>query len=71
MAEAAGLALGVAGLAGLFSTCFQLFELFEMGSNHRKDYKALLCKLKVEKVRFLLWGEGAGVWKLEEQAVSD
>jgi hypothetical protein len=70
MADPAGLVLGIAGLAGLFGTCLQLFDIIEVGSNHERDLEMILCSLKVEKVRFLLWGESAGLWAPDATGVA-
>ncbi|KAK4225925.1 prion-inhibition and propagation-domain-containing protein [Podospora fimiseda] len=42
--EAAGLALGVAGLAGLFSSCMGCYQLVQRGVRLHKDYKILETK---------------------------
>jgi hypothetical protein len=45
-----------------YSGLLQLFELCEAGSEYGQDFELFLCKLKVENVRFMIWGEDVGIW---------
>lgn len=56
MAEAAGLALGVAGLASLFTTCMECFDMLEMSRTAQKDIARQHQKLDNQKMRFVIWG---------------
>jgi len=60
--ESTGVALGIAGLAGLFTTCLQLFDLVSTAKSHGSACQTLLCKLEVEQVFFLKWGEAVGIF---------
>lgn len=59
--EVTGLVISVAGLASLFSTCVRLFDVIGAGRRHGRDYQVLLCKLEVERLRLVLWGENVGI----------
>ncbi|RPB01166.1 hypothetical protein L873DRAFT_690876 [Choiromyces venosus 120613-1] len=60
--ESIGVALGIAGLAGLFTTCLQLFDLVSTAKSHGSACQTLLCKLEVEQVLLLKWGEAVGIF---------
>ena len=60
--ESTGVALGIAGLAGLFTTCLQLFDLVLTAKSHGSACQTLLCKLEVEQVFLLEWGEAVGIF---------
>ncbi|KAG0633045.1 prion-inhibition and propagation-domain-containing protein [Tuber brumale] len=60
--ESIGVALGIAGLAGLFTTCLQLFDLVSTAESHGSACQTLLCKLEVEQVLLLKWGEAVGIF---------
>ncbi|KAK4165499.1 gtp-binding protein rho2 [Cladorrhinum sp. PSN259] len=59
--EAAGLALGVAGLAGLFSSCVSCYQLVQRGARFGKDYKILETKFSNQELRLLTWGQACGL----------
>lgn len=59
--EAAGLALGVAGLAGLFSACASCYQLIRRGADLGKDYKILETKFNNQELRLLSWGKACGL----------
>ncbi|KAK3985404.1 prion-inhibition and propagation-domain-containing protein [Cladorrhinum sp. PSN332] len=59
--EAAGLALGVAGLAGLFSSCLSCYQLVQRGARLHRDYKILETKLSNQELRLLAWGRACGL----------
>ena len=61
MAEAAGLVLGAASIFSLFSTCLQCFDIIECSRNYAKEHTLLSIKYEVEKTRFLIWGDAAGL----------
>ncbi|PWW72560.1 hypothetical protein C7212DRAFT_286224 [Tuber magnatum] len=60
--ESIGVTLGIAGLAGLFTTCLQLFDLVSSAKSHDSACQTLLCKLEVEQVLLLKWGEAVGIF---------
>ena len=61
MVEPIGLTIGVVGLAGLFGACVQCFDMVQTGRAQRRDFELLHTKLDVQRVRFLAWGEAAGL----------
>ncbi len=61
MAEAVGLALGIAGLAGVFNACLEAFSLFHAGQAFARDVEILLTKLDIEKTLLLHWAERVGL----------
>lgn len=65
MAEAVGLAIGVAGLAGLFSTCLDLFDVVQLGRARDRDSRLLHLKLENQFARFGLWGETIRITDLD------
>lgn len=67
MAEAAGLAIGVAGLAGLFSSCVDCFDMIQMGRARLRDVAVLHQRLDNQKMRFLIWGESLGLHQANVQ----
>ncbi|PUU78374.1 prion-inhibition and propagation-domain-containing protein [Tuber borchii] len=60
--ESTGVTLGITGLAGLFTTCLQLFDLVSTAKSHGSACQTLLCKLEVEQVFLLKWGEAIGIF---------
>ncbi|KAM7194444.1 Prion-inhibition and propagation domain containing protein [Naviculisporaceae sp. PSN 640] len=64
--EAAGLALGVAGLAGLFSTCLECYQLVLRGSTMHKDAAILMTKFENQELRLTAWGRACGLFGPEE-----
>ncbi|KAI1158606.1 prion-inhibition and propagation-domain-containing protein [Nemania serpens] len=58
MAEAAGLALGVAFLALTLQNCLDLFSYISAGLFLDRDYEVLTTKLDVEKFLLLKWASG-------------
>jgi HET-S-like prion-inhibition and propagation protein len=61
MAEAAGLALGVAGLAGLFTSCVDCYQLVRRGAALDKDYRILETKFGNQELRLSAWGRACGL----------
>ena len=61
MAEAVGLALGIAGLAGVFNACLEAFSLFHAGHSFGRDIEILLTKMDIEKTLLLHWAERVGL----------
>lgn len=61
MAEVTGLAVGALGLIGLFSSCLDCLELIQIGRSFAKENAVLCTKYEVEKERFLIWGDAAGI----------
>lgn len=61
MAEAAGLALGVAGLAGLVTSSIECFEYVQLGRNLGKDYGGALARLDVVQLRISRWAVATGI----------
>ena len=59
--EAAGLALGVAGLAGLFSACASCYQLVRRGADLGKDHKILETKFNNQELRLLSGGKACGL----------
>lgn len=59
--EVAGLAIGVISIASLFQTCVQLFDVISLGRTRGKDYEILSCKLEVERLRLIVWGQKIGL----------
>ncbi len=65
MAEAAGLALGVVGVVGflgqIFDGCIKAYSMFTRASNIGRDSERLLCKIRIEEMRLMVWGKAWGV----------
>lgn len=59
--EAAGLALGAAGLAGLFSSRVHCLELVDLGRAQKRDLALLHAKLENQKAIFVAWGQSIGL----------
>jgi hypothetical protein len=56
--EAAGLAVG---LAGLFIPCLNLYQIVERGAYLGEDWLILETKFKNQRMRFLAWGQACGL----------
>ncbi|KAJ4319131.1 hypothetical protein N0V84_006493 [Fusarium piperis] len=62
MAEAVGTALGVVGVLGqLFAGCVQAYGFFTTAANLDTDGQRLLCKVRIEEMRLVVWGRDWGV----------
>ncbi|KAJ3474797.1 hypothetical protein NLG97_g9691 [Lecanicillium saksenae] len=62
MAEAIGTALGVVGFLGqLFDGCVKAYKYFSAASNLDADSQRLLCKVRIEEMRLVVWGREWGV----------
>lgn len=55
--EAAGLAIGVAGLASAFTSCVEVINLVQLARSSSKDQERLAQRVENQKLRFALWGE--------------
>jgi hypothetical protein len=79
MAEALGTALGLVGAVGVLAQIFdgvvKAYAIFTTASNLGRDSERLVCKIRIEEMRLLVWGREWGVveGKLEAhlQAESD
>lgn len=58
--EAAGLALGAAGLAGIFSACLRCLELVDLAKEQTRDLTILHTKLENQKALFVAWAQSVG-----------
>lgn len=63
--EAAGFAIGVAGLAGLFSSCIEAVGRAQSYRSFASDSKALDLQFTATKVRLESWGRAVGFPTLE------
>ncbi|RMJ11812.1 hypothetical protein CDV36_008534 [Fusarium kuroshium] len=61
MAEAAGLALGVAGLIGAFKDTIDLFNLLADSRGLGRDYEILEIKFDIQKALLLQWTDRVGL----------
>ncbi|KAL3420920.1 hypothetical protein PVAG01_07365 [Phlyctema vagabunda] len=65
MAEVLGTALGFVGAIGvmgqLFSGCIKAYSFFTSASNLGRDSERLVCKIRIEEMRLLVWGREWGV----------
>jgi len=72
MAEALGTALGLVGAVGvlgqIFSCCIKAYSLFTSATNLGRDSKRLVCKIRIEEMRLLVWGREWGVVEGELEA---
>ena len=59
-----GFALSIVSIASLFQTCVQVFDLFNNGRQHGKDYEILSCKLEIERIRLVQWGQEVGLSRI-------
>lgn len=73
--EAAGLVLGVVGVVGVlgqvFDGCVKAYRIFTTASNLGRDSERLVCKIRIEEMRFVCWGKECGLaeGKLESSLV--
>jgi Prion-inhibition and propagation len=65
--EPVGLTFGVVALASLFSTCVDCFGYFKAAQSFEDDFEILLVKLDLEKERLLIWGNHAGILKVDNE----
>ena len=60
MAEVVSTALGVIGAVGvlgqIFDGCIKAYAFFTTASNLSRDSERLVCKIRIEKMRLLVWG---------------
>jgi hypothetical protein len=63
--EAAGFAVGIAGLAGLFSACLEAVNRAQNYRSFASDAKALDLQFAATKVRLENWGRAVGILDLE------
>ncbi|KAF6822574.1 hypothetical protein CPLU01_11944 [Colletotrichum plurivorum] len=62
MAEAIGTAIGVVGLLGqLFDGCVKAYGYFSAAAGMDSDSARLLCKVRIEEMRLVVWGREWGV----------
>ncbi|KAJ5613406.1 hypothetical protein N7510_006600 [Penicillium lagena] len=61
-----GLVLGATSLVTLFKTCLDLYNAIECGRNLGTDYRILVTKVGVERVRLTLWGSLVGLYDLQK-----
>jgi hypothetical protein len=65
MAEAVGTALGLVGavgvLAQIFDGCIKAYAFFTTAANLGRDSERLVCKIRIEEMRLLVWGREWGV----------
>ncbi|KAI0405817.1 hypothetical protein F4802DRAFT_606591 [Xylaria palmicola] len=59
--EAAGLAIGVAGLAGLFSSCIDIVERWDSYKDSVTESASLRARLAADRIRFQQWGQSVGI----------
>lgn len=77
MAEALGTTLGLVGAVGvlgqIFSGCIKAYSIFTTASNLGRDSERLVCKIRIEEMRLLVWGREWGVaeGKLEAHLVGE
>ncbi|KAI9883837.1 MAG: Ribosome biogenesis protein erb1 [Watsoniomyces obsoletus] len=74
--ETAGVAIGVVSAVGLigqiFDGCVKAYSYFTAAANLGKDSERLLCKIRIEEMRLMVWGREWGVkeGKLEAHLAS-
>jgi hypothetical protein len=65
MAELLGLTLSAIGTVGLlgqiFSGCISAYRIFTTAASLGRDSEKLLCKIRIEEMRLLVWGREWGV----------
>ncbi len=63
--EVAGLTIGVASAVGVlghvFDGCVKAYSYFTVAANFGKDSERLLCKIRIEEMRLMVWGREWGV----------
>ncbi|KAI1870214.1 hypothetical protein JX265_006384 [Neoarthrinium moseri] len=62
MAEAVGTALAVVGVLGqIFDGCIKAYSLFSTATSFDGDSQKLVCKVRIEEMRLVVWGREWGV----------
>jgi hypothetical protein len=65
MAEVVGTALSIVGavgvLAQIFDGCIKAYAFFTTAANLGRDSERLVCKIRIEEMRLLVWGREWGV----------
>lgn len=62
MAEVIGTTIGVVGFLGqLFDGCVKAYGYFTTAANLDADSQRLLCKVRIEEMRLVVWGREWGV----------
>jgi hypothetical protein len=65
MAEAIGTALSIVGAVGvlgqIFSGCIKAYALFTTATHLGRDSDRLVCKIRIEEMRLMVWGREWGV----------
>lgn len=62
MAEIIGTTLGVVGFLGqLFDGCVKAYGYFTTASNLDTDSQRMMCKVRIEEMRLVVWGREWGV----------
>lgn len=62
MAEIVGTTIGVVGfLAQLFDGCVKAYGYFTVASNLDTDSQRMMCKVRIEEMRLVVWGREWGV----------
>jgi hypothetical protein len=63
--EVLGTALGVVGAVGvlgqIFTGCIRAYAFFTTAANLGRDSERLVCKIRIEEMRLLVWGREWGV----------
>ncbi|KAI9893518.1 MAG: hypothetical protein M1814_006314 [Vezdaea aestivalis] len=63
--EVAGFAVGAVTAIGLlgqiFDGCVKAYSLFTKATNYGKDSDRLMCKIRIEEMRLMVWGREWGV----------
>ena len=63
--EVAGAALGIAGAVGvlgqLLDGCLKAYRIFTTASDLGRDSERLVCKIRIEETRLMVWGRELGV----------
>ncbi|PVH87214.1 hypothetical protein DL98DRAFT_649494 [Cadophora sp. DSE1049] len=65
MAELASSVVGIVGVVGvlgqIFDGCIKAYAFFTTASNLGRDSERLVCKIRIEEMRLLVWGREWGV----------
>jgi hypothetical protein len=65
MAEAIGTALSIVGAVGVlgqvFDGCIKAYAFFTTAANLGRDSERVVCKIRIEEMRLLVWGREWGV----------
>lgn len=62
MAEAVGTALAVVGVLGqVFDGCVKAYSFFSRAASFDADSQRLVCKVRIEETRLVVWGREWGV----------